>query len=110
MELRWGAPEELLPINIPWGREFSGIPASWTQHPHPRGSGLTPSLGNKTLQATGLGKKGKKKEMKKEKRRVGRKQMKTNRQTKPKTNNKDKNKQTATATIKNKQMTNKTPD
>ena len=40
-----------MPVNIPWGQEFSGGPKSWTQVPHLGGLGLTPYCRTKTSQA-----------------------------------------------------------
>ena len=42
---------EHMPINIPWAWEFTGGTASWIQHFHPGGPGLTPGWGTKNLQA-----------------------------------------------------------
>ena len=40
-----------MPINIPWGQEFSGGPLSWTRSSHPVGPGPTPGWGTKNPQA-----------------------------------------------------------
>ena len=82
-----------MPINIPWAQEFSGSPASWTQHSHPRGSGLTPAGEPRACKSHGAEKKGG-----------------GNRQTKPKADSKDKKKQAATTTIKKKKKENKRTD
>ena len=56
--IRMEASVRALTVNIPWGQEFSGGPASWTQCSHPRGSGPTSGRGARTLQATCHGNKG----------------------------------------------------
>ena len=73
--LRWRSPGELMPINIPWDREFFGIQVSWTQPSYPRCSGLTPGQGTMTLQVSWCGQRKKKKKRRRKERR----------QTKPKT-------------------------
>ena len=59
--LRWRSPGGLSLINITWGREVSGGPASWTQLSHLGGSGPTLGLSTKTLPVARLGRKGRKK-------------------------------------------------
>ena len=51
-------------IDITWGHEVLGGPISWTQSSYLRGSGLTPGQGTKTLPATWLRRKGRKKKNK----------------------------------------------
>ena len=70
-----------MPINIPWAREFSGEPASWTWHTHPGGPGLTLAREPSAHKSHSVP------ENKKEKK-----------QTKPKTNSKNHSKQTAATT------------
>ena len=41
---------ELMPVNIPWGRELSDGPKSWTKVSHLGGLGLTPYCSTKTSQ------------------------------------------------------------
>ena len=54
LALRWRYLEELLPIDVTWGQEFSCGPMSWTQLFHLGGLGLTPGQSIKTLSATWL--------------------------------------------------------
>ena len=42
--LSWRPLGGLLPINIPWGWQFSGRSKSWAYVPHLRGSGLTSTV------------------------------------------------------------------
>ena len=69
-------------IDVTWGREISGGPISWTWLSYLAGSGLTPGRSTKTLPATWLRRKGRKKKRKT-----------PNRQN-PRTNGKSKPKQT----------------
>ena len=61
LALRWRSLGELSPFDITWSREVSGAPMSWTWLSHLRGTGLTPSQSTKTLSATWLRRKGRKK-------------------------------------------------
>ena len=62
--LRWRSLGELLLIDITWCREVSGGPMCWTWLSHLGGSGLTPGQSTKTLPATQLRRKGRKKRKK----------------------------------------------
>lgn len=52
LAVRWRPLKELSLINMPWGWEFSGCPASWTQVSYLGDSGLTPYCSPRTPQAT----------------------------------------------------------
>ena len=60
--LRQGSLGELSLIDITWGQEVSGGPVTRTRLFHLRGSGLMSGQSTKTLSATQLRRKGRKKE------------------------------------------------
>ena len=57
--LRWKSLGELSPIDITWSQEVSVL-MSWTRSSHLGGSGPTPGWSTKTLPATQLGRRRKK--------------------------------------------------
>ena len=71
--LRQRSLGELSPIDIMWGWEVSGGPLPWTQLSYFGGSGLTPGRRTKTLSATQLRRKGRKKRKKIKEEKKGRK-------------------------------------
>ena len=62
--LRWRSLGEFLLINITWGQKVSGGPTSWTQLSHLGGSGPIPGWSTKSLPATELGRKGRRRRRK----------------------------------------------
>ena len=78
LALSWRSLGELSPFDITWSWEVSCGPLSWTWLSHLRGTGLTPGWSTKTVSATWLRRKGRKKRKKERKKRKEKKVIKVN--------------------------------